>query len=56
MTVAEGCVIAAGAVVTKSTEAYGIYAGCPAVKITARFSDEDICKHKAMLGYEKTEV
>lgn len=34
--VAEGSVIAAGAVVTKNTEAYGIYAGVPAIKIGER--------------------
>lgn len=32
----KGCIIAAGAVVTKNTEAYSIYAGIPAVKIKSR--------------------
>jgi len=36
VTVATGCVIGAGAVVTKSTEPYGIYAGVPARKIGER--------------------
>lgn len=36
VTIAEGCVIAAGAVVTKSTEPYSIYAGIPAKKIGER--------------------
>jgi acetyltransferase-like isoleucine patch superfamily enzyme len=36
VTVKTGCVIAGGAVVTKSTEAYGIYAGVPAKKIGSR--------------------
>ena len=36
VTVAEGCVIAAGAVLTKSTEPYSIYAGVPAKKIGER--------------------
>jgi acetyltransferase-like isoleucine patch superfamily enzyme len=36
--IATGCVIGAGAVVTKSTEAYGIYAGVPARKIGSRKS------------------
>ena len=31
--IAEGCVIAAGAVVTKSTEPNGLYAGVPAKRI-----------------------
>jgi acetyltransferase-like isoleucine patch superfamily enzyme len=36
VTIAEGCVIAAGAVLTKSTEPYSIYAGVPAKKIGER--------------------
>ncbi|HHT9138677.1 MAG TPA: acyltransferase [Candidatus Wunengus sp. YC60] len=32
----KGCVIGAGAVVTKSTEPYGVYAGVPARKIRSR--------------------
>jgi acetyltransferase-like isoleucine patch superfamily enzyme len=36
VTLQKGCVIGAGAVVTKSTEAYGIYVGIPAVRIGAR--------------------
>lgn len=36
VTIARGCVIGAGSVVTKSTEAYGIYVGVPAVKIKSR--------------------
>ena len=34
--IADGCVIGAGSVVTKSTEAYGVYAGNPAKKIKER--------------------
>ena len=34
--ISHGCVIGAGAVVTKSTEPYGIYAGVPAKKIGSR--------------------
>lgn len=34
--VADGCVLAAGAVVTKSTDAYGLYAGVPARRIGER--------------------
>lgn len=34
--IADGCVIAAGAVLTKNTEPYCIYAGVPAVKIGSR--------------------
>ncbi|RWU08706.1 acyltransferase [Pedobacter chitinilyticus] len=36
VTIAKGCIIAAGAVVTKSTEAYGIYMGVPAKKTKSR--------------------
>jgi acetyltransferase-like isoleucine patch superfamily enzyme len=34
--IARGCVIGAGAVVTKSTEPYGVYAGVPAKPIGER--------------------
>lgn len=36
VTIADGCVIGAGAVVTRDTEPYGIYAGVPARRIGAR--------------------
>ena len=36
VTIAKGCVIGAGSVVTKSTEPYGIYVGIPAKKIKSR--------------------
>ncbi|PIR54371.1 hypothetical protein COU75_01340 [Candidatus Peregrinibacteria bacterium CG10_big_fil_rev_8_21_14_0_10_42_8] len=36
VTIAKGCVIGAGAVVTHSTEPYGVYTGVPAVKIKDR--------------------
>lgn len=36
VTIAKGCVIGANAVVTRSTEAYGIYVGVPAQKIKSR--------------------
>jgi len=36
VTVAQGCVVAAGAVVTKSTQPFGIYAGIPAKRIGER--------------------
>lgn len=39
VTVAEGSVIAAGAVVTRSTERYGVYAGIPAKRIESRPSN-----------------
>ena len=47
--ISTGCVIAAGSVVTKSTEPYCIYAGVPARKIKDRFSVDDLNKHLMML-------
>lgn len=44
--IADGCIVAAGAIITKDTEPYCIYAGVPAKKIKSRFSsDEDIRDH-----------
>ena len=34
--IADGCIIGAGAVVTKDTEAYGVYAGNPAKRVKER--------------------
>ncbi len=51
VTVADGCIVAAGAVVTKDTEPYGIYAGVPAIRIKERFSsEEDMKKHIEMIS------
>jgi acetyltransferase-like isoleucine patch superfamily enzyme len=36
VTIATGCVIGGGSVVTRSTEPFGIYAGVPAKKIGSR--------------------
>ena len=48
--IADGCIIAAGAVVTKDTEPYGIYGGVPAKRIKDRFTTkEDMGKHIACL-------
>ena len=41
VSIADGCIIAAGAVVTKDTEPYGIYGGVPARRIKERFSSID---------------
>src|SRR5690606_4365080 len=38
--IAEGSIVAAGSVLTKDTEAYGIYAGNPARKIGSRVVNE----------------
>lgn len=42
VSIADGSVIGAGAVVIKDTEPYGIYAGVPAKKIGSRFTEEEI--------------
>lgn len=42
VTLARGCVIAAGAVVTKSTEPLGVYAGSPAVRIGLRNGGSEV--------------
>ena len=47
--ISTGCVIAAGSVVTKSTEPYCIYAGVPAKKIKDRFSTDDLSTHLLMI-------
>ena len=36
ITIAEGCVIGAGSIVTKNTEPYSVYVGIPARKISER--------------------
>jgi len=41
VTVATGCVVGAGAVVTHSTEPFGVYAGIPAKRIGERTHDLD---------------
>ena len=44
--IAKGSIIAAGAIVTKNTEPYSIYAGIPARKISNRFdNDKDLQEH-----------
>lgn len=42
VSIADGSVIGAGAVVTKNTEPYGIYVGVPAKKIGSRFTEREI--------------
>jgi len=50
VTIGQGSIIAAGSVVIKSVEPYSIVGGVPAKKISQRFSDSDIIKHKKILG------
>lgn len=48
--IAKGCIIAAGALVTKDTEPYSIYAGSPAKKVKGRFrTDEEKIRHAKTL-------
>lgn len=51
VTIGEGSIVAAGAVVTKDVAPYTIVGGNPARKITNRFdSEEDLAKHKEILN------
>lgn len=45
VTIGEGSIIAAGAVVTHDVEPYAIYGGIPAIKIKERFSEEEKQMH-----------
>lgn len=53
--ISEGCVIAAGAVVSKSTEPYGIYGGVPAKLIKMRFTENELTEHLKLLSMYKNE-
>lgn len=47
--IGNGAIIAAGSVVTKDIDPYGIYGGVPAKKIKERFNREEIRIHETML-------
>jgi len=51
--IAEGSIVAAGSIVTKSTEPFSINVGIPAKKLGMRFSEEDLLVHKKMLAEKK---
>jgi len=59
VTIGQGSIIGAGSVVTKDVEPFSISAGNPAVKIKARFAnEEDKLEHIRLynLKYKKTEL
>lgn len=49
VTIGEGAVVGAGAVVTRSVEPYSCVAGVPAKKMFMRFTAEEINEHKQLL-------
>ncbi len=50
VTIESGCIIAAGSIITKDTNSYGIYAGIPAKRISDRFiSKRDLNEHLKLL-------
>lgn len=55
VTLGEGCVVAAGSIVTKSTPPYSIVKGCPAAVYRYRFTQEEIGVHREMLQ-KKNEI
>lgn len=50
VTIGQGAVVAAGSVVIKDVEPYAIVAGIPAKKVSVRFIEADVARHKAALG------
>lgn len=54
VTVGEGAVVAAGALVTKDVAPYTIVGGVPARYIKDRFTPEELTRHKELLQVTKT--
>ena len=51
LTIGEGSIVAAGAVVTRNVEPYSIVGGCPARVLRRRFRDEtEVAAHRARLA------
>ena len=55
VTIGRGCIVAAGAVVCKSTPPYSIVGGVPARVMKMRFSPEEIETHELLLGLNHEE-
>lgn len=49
VTIGRGCIVAAGAVVNKSTPPYSIVGGVPAKILRMRFTEEQIKEHERIL-------
>jgi acetyltransferase-like isoleucine patch superfamily enzyme len=49
VTIGEGSVIGAGAIVTKDIPPYSIYTGAPAARLRPRFSPEDMEAHRDVI-------
>ena len=57
VTIGDGAIVAAGSVVTKDLDAYGVYGGVPVRKIKDRFKNADeIQRHKTMLAQPITQL
>ena len=54
VTLGEGCVVAAGSIVTKSVPPYAIVKGSPAVVYKYRFTKEEIEIHRKMIQNQKS--
>ena len=52
VTIHQGSIVAAGAVVTKDVNSYQIWGGVPARYLADRFKEGDLEKHKNMLGID----
>ena len=47
--IGKGCIVAAGALVNKSTPPYSIVGGVPAKVLKMRFTEQEIAKHESLL-------
>lgn len=54
--IGRGCIVAAGAVVTKSTPPYSIVGGVPAKVLKMRFSPDNIVEHERILSEKRTKL